>query len=280
MSGTTSSKLLEGKVMFIAGVGPHIGAATAQIAAREGARVALAARNPERLEQVARSIRDEGGSAIALPCDLASAEQRRSAVDTTIRELGPIDAVFYNAAFYALDPEGQDIVDIDDETWDMAMEVNLDGAIHLTRLTIGSMIERGGGTFVYTSSNSAVVGEEIHLSYAVSKAGLNALTRFVASRYGRQGIRANAIFPFVVEGEFGQKIGALSCLGRSGTSEEVGEVVTFLSSNRSSIITGQEIHTDSGLQVKAHWPSSFVKDAPMEMLFDSWGQLNHPLVDS
>jgi NAD(P)-dependent dehydrogenase (short-subunit alcohol dehydrogenase family) len=264
--------LLQDKVLFVAGAGPQIGSATAVIAAREGARVVLAARNLERTEAVAESIRNTGGAALALSCDLSDDEQVEAAVDATVTAFGPIDSVFYNAAYYYVDHQHQDLFDVDLGVFQESMNVNLGGAIVLGRLTLPSMLARGGGTFVFTSSDASVVGEEIHLGYGVSKSGLNALMRFIASRYGRQGIRANAIFPFVVEGDPGVQIGALSCLGRSGTAEEIGEVVVFLASDRSAVIVGQEIHVDCGLQVKAHWPSSFVPTAPMANLFSHWGE--------
>src|SRR5262249_2994997 len=95
--------------------------------------------------------------------------------------------------------------------------------------------------------------EDVRIGYGVSKAGMNAFTRFLASRYGRQGIRANAVLPFVAEGEVAVKPAAHNCLGRSGTAEEIGEAGGFLASDRAAIITGQVIHLDGGLSVRALW---------------------------
>ncbi|MGH2830198.1 MAG: SDR family NAD(P)-dependent oxidoreductase, partial [Candidatus Binatia bacterium] len=99
MVAARGSRMLENKVLFVAGVGPMMGAATARIAAREGARVALAARSAEIVDKTADEIRGAGGSALALRCDLAVADQLRGAVEATVAEYGRIDAVFYNAAF-------------------------------------------------------------------------------------------------------------------------------------------------------------------------------------
>jgi NAD(P)-dependent dehydrogenase (short-subunit alcohol dehydrogenase family) len=272
MNASNRSGLVDDKVFFVAGVGPHIGSATALIASREGARVALVARNSQRTEEVAESIRAAGGTALALTCDVGKPDQLEAAVKETVAQLGPVDVVFYNAAYYYPDHD-RDLVNFDEASWQESMAVNLGGAVTLSRLVIPSMLQRGKGSFVFTSSNAAVVGEEVHLGYGVFKSGMNGLCRFVASRYGRQGIRANAIFPFVVEGDHGDQIGALSCLGRSGTAEEIGEVVVFLASDRAAAVTGQEIHVDCGLQVKAHWPSSFVAAAPMANLFTYWDEV-------
>src|SRR5271166_2994685 len=92
--------LLEGRVMFVAGVGPSMGSATARIAAREGAKVAVVGDTPSVLEETADSIRAAGGTATAIQCNLANDDDLRAAVETTVAQLGPIDAAFYNAAVY------------------------------------------------------------------------------------------------------------------------------------------------------------------------------------
>src|SRR6516165_562778 len=107
-------RLLEGKVLFLAGAGPQMGAATAQIAAREGARVALAARSRDTAQGTAEAIRAAGGSAIALSCDLTKDEDIRTAVEAAAAQLGPIDLVFYNAGYY--DNEHSSL-EVDEEVW-------------------------------------------------------------------------------------------------------------------------------------------------------------------
>ena len=250
---------LEGKVLLLAGVGPQIGSATARIAAREGARLALAARRSALVDGLAAEIRSAGGQAIAVRCDLTDKASVQSAVDSTVRELGPIDCLFYNAGFY--DNEHSSI-EIDDDLWRTTMDVNLNGALTLARLTIPSMIERGGGSFVFNSSAASLVAGQVRFGYQVAKAGVNALTRFIAAKYGRQGIRANATLPFVVGGEVGAVAGSQNCIGRSGTAEEIGEAVVFLLSDRASVVTGQVIHLDGGLFARASWPTNAAQYEP------------------
>jgi NAD(P)-dependent dehydrogenase (short-subunit alcohol dehydrogenase family) len=244
--------LLGDKVLFLAGAGPQIGAATAHIAVREGARVALAARRVEVAEEIARDVRTAGGQAIAIKCDLTRDEDVDAALAATTSTLGPIDSVFYNAAYY---DNRQASVDIDDDVWNTSMEINLNAAVRVARKTVPDMLARGGGSFVFTSSAASVVAGDTRFGYQVSKAGLNAVTRFVAGKYGRQGIRANAVLPFVLEGPVGNAAASLNCLGRSPTAEEIGEAVVFLLSDRASVITGQLIHLDGGLFVRAPWPT-------------------------
>lgn len=266
--------LLQGRTMFLAGVGRQIGSASALIAAREGAKVALVARTSETTGDLVERIRSSGGDAIALTCDLGERIQLEEAVRRTTRELGPIDAVFYNAAHSNRANAEEDPFELDDHAWSSSLNVNLRGAALLAALTIPSMVEHKRGSFVFTSSSSSLVGEEVGLSYGVFKAGLNALTRSIASRYGRDGIRANAIVPLVIEGRAGHPTAALTCLGRSGTPDEVGEVVVFLSSDRAGAVTGQMVHADCGLQAKAHWPSSFTPEAQIAQLFELWGAVD------
>lgn len=244
---------LAGKVLFLAGVGPQMGSATALIAAREGARVALAARGTELSNELAGDIHKAGGTAIALQCDLTGLDSLNAAVEATVRGLGAIDCVFYNAGFY---DNAHSSIETDDDVWQMTMDVNLNGALALAKLTIPSMIERGGGSFVFNSSAASLVAGQVRFGYQVAKAGLNAVTRFIAAKYGRHRIRANATLPFVVGGEVGALAGSQNCIGRSGTAQEIGEAVVFLLSDRASVITGQVIHLDGGLFTRASWPTN------------------------
>jgi NAD(P)-dependent dehydrogenase (short-subunit alcohol dehydrogenase family) len=253
MSEHRGCGLLEGRVLFVAGVGPLIGSATAIIAAREGARVVVAARSEDTIEEVAQTISAGGGQALPLRCDLGHEEQVRSAVEAAVEAFGTVDAVFYNAAYYDM---SHDDIDVDPERWDRAMRINLGGPMALARFTVPLMLEGGRGALVFNSSAASLAAEDVRPGYSVSKAGLNAFMRFVANKYGRQGIRANAILPFVAGGEVGAAASALNCIGRSGTADEIGEVVVFLLSDRASVITGEIVHLDGGLFAKAAWPST------------------------
>jgi NAD(P)-dependent dehydrogenase (short-subunit alcohol dehydrogenase family) len=251
--------LLDGRVLFVAGVGPLIGSATAVLAAREGARVVVAARGADTIDELAERIRAGGGQALPVRCDLGHEDQVRAAVEAAVAAYGTVDTVFYNAAYYDM---SHDDIDVDPERWDRAMRINLGGPMTLARFTIPLMLERGRGSLVFNSSAASLAAEDVRPGYSVSKAGLNAFTRFVANKYGRRGIRANAILPFVAGGEVGTAASALNCIGRSGTAEEIGEAVVFLLSDRASIITGEVIHLDGGLFAKAAWPSTTAPRVP------------------
>ena len=146
MERDNGNGLLKGKVLFVAGVGPQMGKATALVAAREGARVVLAARREKTINRVADTIREAGGEALALQCDLAIEDEIISAIDATIAEFGRVDAVFYNAAAY---DDAHDALDIDEELWQKTMAINFRGTISIARLVVPSMVENGGGAFVF-----------------------------------------------------------------------------------------------------------------------------------
>ena len=255
MAASGNSLLLEGKVVFIAGVGPLMGEATALAAAREGARVALAARRSETTERLVEKIRSDGGAAIAVQCDLTDDAQLADALAQTRSALGTVTSVFYNAPFY---DHAHVALDIDRDLWETTMNINLMAAISTARLTVPGMIECGGGSFVFNSSAAALCADGVRLGYSVSKAGLDAVTRHIARKYGPNGIRANCIYPFVmppeVPADMTRGFTDLNCLRRSGTAEEIGNAVVFLLSDRASFITGEGIHLDGGLFARAHWP--------------------------
>lgn len=238
---------LAGRVVFIAGVGPQMGSACARIAVREAASAIFAARTS--VEPLAAEIRAAGGHAIAITCDLTDKESLRAAVEQGAAAFGPVDGVFYNAGYYDND---HDTIDIDDDEWRMTIDVNYTGAHTLARLVMPGMLAKGHGSFVFNSSAASLVAAQVRFGYQVAKAGVNALTRFIAAKFGRSGIRANATLPFVVGGVAGQQ----NCLGRSGFAEEIGKAVVFLLSDRASIITGQVIHLDGGLFARASWPTN------------------------
>ena len=158
----TGNGELAGKVLFVAGVGPYMGSATALIAAREGARVAVAARGTEQPEVVVRLIREAGGEAIALQCDLTDRSAIEQAVAETKAALGPIDRVFYNAGFY--DNE-HDSIDVDEDVWQMTMDVNYNGAHWLARAVMPGMLEKGNGAFVFNSSAASLVAGQVRFGY-------------------------------------------------------------------------------------------------------------------
>lgn len=251
----TGSGLLAGKVVFLVGVGPLMGQAVARTAAKEGARVAIAARSMNVIAPLADEINAAGGEALSISVDVTDESTIVAAVEQVSDTMGPITGVFYNAPFY---DHAHDGLDIDPALWKTTLDINLMGAISTAKHTVPGMIAAGGGSLVFNSSAAGMYADGVRLGYSVAKAGLDAVVRHIARRYGIDNVRANSLYPFVLPDEVPEQIApgftGLTCLRRSGTPEEVANAATFLLSERSSFITGEGVHVDGGLFRRAHWP--------------------------
>jgi len=188
---------LMGKVVIVAGASSGIGRVTARRLAEEGATLVLAspAKEADALARVVGEVKEQGGVAIAIPFDATDESSSRALVETTKQGFGGIDAIHANFADLGIIFQDTDAITVSDEVLERTLDVNLKGMLRLTRYGVPALLERGGGSIIYTSSISSISGEAVRPCYAMAKAGLNALVRHVASRWGKQGIRANAILP-------------------------------------------------------------------------------------
>lgn len=246
---------LEGKVLIVAGGGSGIGAAVAQRLAREGAAVIVGDLNAAAAEAVAASIVASGGRASGIGCDIADEAAANALVAAAVRDYGGLDGIHVNAAdMQAIRSDG-DALQLDLAVFDRTLAVNLRGHLLCTRAALPELLKHGGGAIVYTSSGAADMGEPTRLSYAVSKSGLHALMRHVASRWGKQGVRANAVAPGLVITEqlrehfpenLRQATLAITRSPRLGASEDIAAMVAMLMSADGEWINGQVIGVDGG----------------------------------
>jgi NAD(P)-dependent dehydrogenase (short-subunit alcohol dehydrogenase family) len=173
------------------------------------------------------------------------------------RAFGGIDCLDHNAAWShpRLDT---DAGDIDLGIWGRVLDTNTRGALLLARHAISKMIERGGGSIVNISSGTSTIGESTRVAYGVSKAAINQLTRHLATRYGRDGIRANAIAPgFIltetaasqVPDDIKVRLATSNPTRRLGRPDDIAKVVVFLLSDAAAYINGQLLHVDGGHQI-------------------------------
>jgi NAD(P)-dependent dehydrogenase (short-subunit alcohol dehydrogenase family) len=170
-----------------------------------------------------------------------------------------------NAAAIALNGKDQDVVTMDLDTWHRVIDVNLTGPMLGCRFAIPAMLERGGGAIVNTASAAAFYGSKSLAAYGTSKAGLVALTRYVATAYGDRGIRCNAVAPGVVVdqatqdalgGPMGDRLRRYTTshlVGRLGYPEEIAAAVSYLASDDGAFVTGETLRVDGGMT--AHSPS-------------------------
>lgn len=248
---------LEGKVAIVAGGGSGIGATTAARLASEGAAVVVGDLVGDNAKQVAGGITDAGGDAIGVQFDITSEDGVDQLVSVAVSTFGGVDFAHVNAADLSPDNIGRDsdAESVPLEVFDRTIDVNLRGHLLTTRRVIPEMLSRGGGGIVYTSSAAAFVGEDTRPSYAITKAGLGALVRHVASKWGRQGIRGNAIAPglFMTEAVLANPDPQLRdyALGagrshRLGRPDDIAGAVAFLFSDDGEWINGQVISVDGG----------------------------------
>ncbi len=188
---------LTGKTVYIAGASRGIGAAAARAFAAAGARVALAARNTDRVEAIAGDIRAAGGQASFHACDVADYAQVAAFAEAACKALGPADILINNAG--VIEPIG-DVLETDPADWARAIRINLTGAYHVVRAIVPTMVAAGGGTVITISSGAASNILEGWSSYCASKAGLTMLTRALATEHGET-IRAFGFRPGVVDTE-------------------------------------------------------------------------------
>jgi NAD(P)-dependent dehydrogenase (short-subunit alcohol dehydrogenase family) len=240
-----------GKVAIVTGAGQGIGEAYARALAEAGAAVVIAEINAEAGERVARSIRDGGGRAVFVATDVASAQSAESMADGAVAEFGGIDYLVNNAAIFA-GKRKEGLLTIDYAYYQRFMEVNMNGALIVTRAVYQHMVKRGGGAIVNQSSSAAWAAGDF---YSLSKAGLNALTISLARELGPMNVRVNAVAPGPtdteatrgsVKPEIIERLIAQMPLRRMGTTGDIVAACLFLLSDRAGWITGQTLSVDGG----------------------------------
>jgi NAD(P)-dependent dehydrogenase (short-subunit alcohol dehydrogenase family) len=250
---------LDGKAALITGAASGIGEATAELFAREGARVMLADMQDDLGRAVVERIRAAGGTAEYVHCDVAVGEDVGGMVRATVEAFGALDILYNNAGIGG--PGG--VMDVAEDVWDRVIDVDLKSIYLGCKFAVPEMRKSGGGAIISTASIAGLRGSPGLAAYSAAKAGVINLTRSLAAELGSHGIRVNCICPGIIVTPIWQQVtGAIApeqqqamwqamgqrvLLKRVGMPEDVARGALFLASDDSSYITGHALVIDGGL---------------------------------
>jgi NAD(P)-dependent dehydrogenase (short-subunit alcohol dehydrogenase family) len=250
---------LEGKTILVAG-GGGIGSGLVRRFAEEGANVVLGDIALEPAEELANACVANGGHVVPIQLDGSDERSAAAAVKLACDRFGGLDGMHVNFATFIDGDLERGILELPVAHFDETIRVNLRGYFLCTRAALPALLERGGGAIVYTSSPAACKGQPTQVAYATAKAGIEAIMRHVAARYGARGIRANCIAPgstlherLEKELDDATKQWCLSLAivkSRLGRPEDIAAMSALLMSDEGSYITGQVIGVDGGVVMR------------------------------
>lgn len=251
--------VLTNKVAIVTGASSGIGYATAMLFAQEGAKIVVSARRQAELNALVAQIEAVGGQAVAVTGDVRDEDLARALVDTAITRFGGLDIAFNNAGIVG---DMKPTPEILPNEWHDVLDTNLTGAFLGAKHQIPALLERGGGSLIFTST---FVGHTVGLpgmaAYAASKSGLIGLAQVIAAEWGAKGIRANAILPGGTDtpasitnapdatAETLAFVEGLHALKRMAKPEEIAQSVLYLASDASSFVTGSALRVDGGVSI-------------------------------
>ena len=247
---------LRGQVAVITGSSKGIGRAAAEIMAALGAKVVISSRKAQVCEEVAAGIRNAGGEAISIPCNISRRDEIAGLVKGAIETWGKIDTLVCNAA---VNPYFGPLAGISDDAFDKIMSSNIKSNLWLCNLALPHMVEQGGGSVVIVSSVGGLRGSAQLGAYGISKAADMQLTRSLAVEWSPKGVRVNCVAPGLVKTDFARALWedperlkrtvSTAPLRRIGEPEEIGSVIAFLASKASSFMTGTVVIADGGVTI-------------------------------
>ncbi len=247
---------LQSKVIVIVGATQGIGAVAAQRLCAEGATVIVGGVSVERGKAFAEELRSAGGKAEFRVADLRDGEGLAKLMNNVAEAHGRIDGLFNNGADLALLEGDTDILNMDRRSFRESLKVDLEGYLLACRAALPHMLRQGGGSIVQTSSLAASRADTMMPAYSCAKAGVDALTRHIAMRWGKQNIRCNAIQPGMIMTSKAIAMGdslpldairAFTPAPRLGDPKDIAALAAFLLSDDAAFINGQILQADGGL---------------------------------
>lgn len=246
---------IAGKVALVTGAGQGIGASTAKLFAREGAKVVVSDVLDDKGAEVVAAIKADGGDATYVHADVSSEEQVKALIDTTVQTYGRLDFGINNAGIGGLSAPTGDYTLAD---WNKVIGINLTGVFLCMRYEIPEILKTGGGAIVNVSSILGWVGFANAPAYVAAKHGVIGLTKNAALEYGPQNLRVTAVSPAFIQTPLLESAGItpgsdmynglaqMHALKRLGAPEEVAELIVWLCSDGASFMTGSAVLVDGG----------------------------------
>ena len=244
---------MENKVVIVTGGGSGIGRATCYRLRQEGANVVVADRNMAGAEETRDLMEGNDQNSAVSRVDISRSAQVKQMVADTVSKFGRLDGLVNGAGILI---RTRPLVEVDDVDWDLTMDTNLKGTFYCCKYAIPAMLEHGGGSIVNISSMSGVRGVAYSVPYAVSKAGVIHLTKVAAAQYTHQGVRVNCIAPGGIDtpqmrgstasAETFQERNVEHPMGRVGRPDEVANLITWLTSEEASYVSGSTYIIDGG----------------------------------
>lgn len=246
--------MMAGKAGLVTGSGSGIGRASALALAKAGAKVMVSDVSEEAGQETVQMIKDLGGEAAFIACDVSNEEQVIALVDKTVETFGQLDFALNNAG---INKGQKPIGELDSKDWDLTLKVNLYGTFYCIKYEVNAMLKTGGGAIVNTASGAGLEGSPNMTPYTASKHAIAGLTKSVALEYGQQGITINSIAPGAtitpaIEGwaktspEQYEAVLASLPAGRMSTAEDQANAVVFLCSDLARSISGVTLAIDGG----------------------------------
>ena len=256
MSAILSSQRLAGRRTLVTGAAGGMGSAVARRFAAEGARVAITDVAAAQLDRIAAELREVGAEPLCYPADVADQEQVAATVDAVAEAFGGIDVLYNNAGVRLVGRDGP-VDRLDRTVWDRTLAVNATGAFLFCKYALPHLLRSRAGVILNVSSTAGLGGDSEAHAYGASKGALIALTKGIAQRFGREGLRANVICPGLIETpmldaaleseELTRRLLAQVALRRIGRPEEVAAYAAFLASEEASYVTSSVIEIHGGL---------------------------------
>jgi 3-oxoacyl-[acyl-carrier protein] reductase len=252
MTMVWSATPLEGRVAIVTGAGGGLGVGICQALAAAGAKVACVGRTQESIDKTARLVTEQGGTAVAVVCDVSDQAQVRAMVAEVADRFGGIDILINNAAIYPR----REWTEITRQEWDDVLGTNLTGYFLCAQAAFPHIKANGHGRIINIASITFFGGWGMLLDYVTSKGGIVAFTRGLAREIGPEGVTVNTISPgaFPTDAEkihpdpegYNQYVLDNQSIKRRGTADDIGNLVVFLAGDTASFITGQLIQIDGG----------------------------------